>query len=88
MTTQATRRQHKYMSHLPLSLKFLVIELDLCAPLLSEETLTRFKKSLDTRAEARRQRLKEEKRIIKRANYEAMIKQGKREFKTTYLKNS
>lgn len=74
---QTTRKQHKYMAHLPLSLKFLVAELDLKPPIVSEDTLQFFKKSIDTRIEQRRQRVREEKKITRRSKLEALRRQNK-----------
>lgn len=73
---EAKRRQHKFMAHLPLSLDYLVVELDLRS-MLSESTLTHFKKSLNKRRDERRRRAHQEKMITRRAEIEALKRQGK-----------
>jgi len=74
---QETRRHHKFMSHIPLTLKFLVVELDLLPPTVSEDTLKFFEKILSTRKQHRIKREREERQQARKAKKEALRRSGK-----------
>ena len=53
------------------------MELDLRPPLVSAEVLATFQSALDRRAGFRRKKVRDEKRMLRKAQNEAMRKQGK-----------
>lgn len=65
--TEATRKRHKYLSHLPVSCCIGVVELNLQPPVVSQETLKEFKIQLDGRRKMREQKKSEEKKQQQRA---------------------
>uniref|UniRef100_H2Z6N9 E3 ubiquitin-protein ligase RNF10 n=1 Tax=Ciona savignyi TaxID=51511 RepID=H2Z6N9_CIOSA len=74
---EATRKRHRYLWHLPISLEFRIAELDLRPPLVTTATLAFFRESLERRAGQRKKRARDEKRVLRRAQNEQMRKEGK-----------
>jgi len=74
---QATRKRHRYLSHLPLNLEFQIAELDLRPPTVAKTTLDAFREHLDCRAAQRKRKAREEKRVLRKAQTEELRKQGK-----------
>jgi hypothetical protein len=68
--TEELRNKLRYLRHMPLSCNFEVCEIELKHPLVSPETIGKFKEQLDNRRKKRVKRAKEEKRRDKRIQIE------------------
>ncbi|XP_039265012.2 E3 ubiquitin-protein ligase RNF10-like [Styela clava] len=58
--TEELRKRHKYLSHLPLSCEYRIVELDLHSPIISEETLQEFEGQIKQRKVNRQRKEREE----------------------------
>ncbi|XP_078486644.1 E3 ubiquitin-protein ligase RNF10 isoform X2 [Ciona intestinalis] len=74
---ESTRKRHRHLSHLSLSLEFHIAELDLRPPLVSTATLAFFREGLERKAAQRKKKARDEKRILRKTHNEEMRKQGK-----------
>ncbi|CAK8691659.1 unnamed protein product [Clavelina lepadiformis] len=74
---EVLRKRHRYLSHLPLSLEFCIAEVDLRPPVVSIATLNVFREELEHHASKRRRKARDEKKILRKMQNEAMRKQGK-----------
>lgn len=63
--TEELRKRLRYLSHLPLTCGFEVVELELKPPLVSKDTLKHFTDEIDKRRRLRQRKAREDKRIAR-----------------------
>lgn len=72
--TEDLRKRHKYLSHLPLSCEYSIIELDLRPPVVSEATLEEFKSQIRQKKAVRQKKEREENASRRRAEIQEQRK--------------
>lgn len=74
--TENIRKRLRYLSHLPLTCEFQVVEVALKPPLISEETLRLFADEIKKRAKRRQKKVKDDKRQARKLQVEEKMKIG------------
>nr|KAG5689372.1 hypothetical protein BaRGS_019746 [Batillaria attramentaria] len=74
--TEGIRKRLRYLSHLPLTCEFQVVEVALKPPVVSEQTLRTFADEIKRRARRRQKKVKDDKRQARKLQVEEKMKIG------------